>query len=636
MKSRISPRPDETHTIVDSINNDIIDLQIVDGFLAAVEKKFLQVNQVSFDVRGIKDSLIELQKLGLQGSRQEFLISELALNDQLRSWTKSLIERDSKIETQQVRRFCDEFKQPIDYRVFSALTRFYRGAPHSPSIQSKYDFAVTRLFLKEGKHSLRELRIERDEIVRHLVERFYEWDIHNSQAADVSSEAVSAVNRFDDFIFEAEFVTTFEELVATQLFDKLRSFKLELGELIYNPSVTASAIECNIVVGNVFAELLAQENEKLSRIVSDEFDFASALHDTSPGAPSHTSLILENIRHEDIVDVHNLDNDSSQIWQWLQTVCANATNNEPTARVEEPPPGNTFVGLAAKQRYSHLLSVISDSNSDKTPLVEYLQKHPTLRSVDIGMFLSPDNPEGLKRLYQATMSAVLWSEELRTVELIKHESLADECSSEISLALEELQDLSEKLRSKAEDFGDDVPYSLMYVSNQLLETRLKMERAIVRYSKQKLDATKAVNEPVVFVSTREAASPIFNTGFEANRWLVYATVFFVVVSFAIYFTVNTLDNSVKVMSDIEMVQVKSLPGSENLEVAQRVKDSLYVTVNSRWKTLEEGEKGRLMGEMLAVPMRTPIVSISILDKDGNLLANATADQVNIVADVSEP
>lgn len=629
----------ETQLMLKTVNNNVMDLQIVEGFLSAVERKYLQFPACTFEVKKVKDALQELNEIQLQDSIQDYLEAEIELNELLQEWRLKLQERDLQIETQQIRRFCDEFKKPFEYRVFGALTRFYRSLPHSPSIQSKYDFVVTRYFLKETKNNYRQMRFERDEIVRHLIDLSEKWNIHSTHSTEVSEEVIFAVSKFDEFIFEAEYVTSFEELVSNKLFESLRAFKCEIGEFFYQPSVTASAIECNIAIGNIFAELLAQENEKLSRIISNQFDFASVLHDTAPNAGYNSTQILQNIRQEDLAENHTLDDDSTQIWEWLQLVCGNKEiEKEAVEPLEsELPIKSSGALLPAKQRIQHLLGLIADQNSDKTPVIEFLHKSSALKTLELGIFLSPENSASLRKLFQDTLSTVLWAEEVRNIELLKKDKLSEESSNEIGLILVDLQTLSERLKAKIDEMESQVTHNLLYVSNQLLESRLKLERAIVRYSKQNLENSTVEEEPISPIPTESKSNEsLITTSFEVNRWLFAVTVFCVIGSFVLYFFVNGMEADAKVTNDIEIIETQKLPHNVNFKTAQRVKDTLYITANEDWKTFDKEKQTLIMNELLHLPTKTPIISVTISDSEGNVVGNATAEQIETAADLNNP
>ncbi len=566
------------------------------------------------------------------GDEESFFRSIVHLQDLMLIWHNQLRKRDLNIETHQLRAFCDEFKKPFDSKVFLALARFYSIQPHSLSIQSKYDFVVTRAYLKPTISAFKELRIERRKIIRQLTEFRKIWESKHYQEFD-SDEVTKAITTFDEFIFEAKFVTNFEELANNQLFTNLREYKSKIGELFYHPSITAASIECNISIGNIFAELLAQENEKLSKIVTSEHDFVSALHDTSPAAFKASNDILEQIRTDS--ETESLDEDSSQIWGWLQMVCVKekSSNDEDIHLTSEE---SSF--LPAKQRILHLFPVISKFDSDKTALYEYLENSVALKTLETGIFFSANNPESQKNLFLATLKAVIWAEEIRTKELLTKDKFSDETVIEISFILEELQTLNDQLKTKMDEMGQNVSHNLLYVANQLLETRLKLERGIVRYSKHSLDNSLAyltVPEENPQPAEIVAKKPFLNLPFEVNKWLFATTLLVFVGSFVFYFAADYKANNIKVEQDIETIETRYLPGRENWKSAQRVHNTLYVTAKDSWKELDDVKQERILKRLLSQPTKNPLLAVIITDSAGEELGTATTEEIETWTQISK-
>lgn len=623
----------QAQEIFDKIFNEVIDLQIVEGFFSAVERKFFRLSDLTFDVKKAKDSLTTLKELQENGHEEDFFKSIVLLQDLILIWRNQLRKRDLNIETHQLRAFCDEFKKPFDSKVFLALAGFYSIQPHSLFIQSKYDFVVTRAYLKPTTSAFKELRVERRKIIRQLTEFRRIWEATNHTEFD-SDDITKAITTFDEFIFEAKFVTDFEELANNQLFANLRDYKSQIGEIFYHPSITAASIECNISIGNIFAELLAHENEKLSKIVTSEHDFVSALHDTSPAAFKASNEILEQIRTDS--ETENLDEDASQIWDWLQMVCVKEkiSTNENLLNSDEEI--ESF--LPAKKRILRLFPIISKTDSDKTPLYEYLENSVALKSLETGVFFAADNPESQKNLFLATLKAVIWAEEIRTNELLTKEKFSDETVIEISFILEELQTLYEQLKAKIDEMGPEVFHNLLYVANQLLETRLKLERGIVRYSKNSLDSSLAYltvpeenPQPAPVVENKN----FLNSPFDINRWLFVTTLLVFLGSFGLYFTINDQTDKIKIEQDIESMDTRFLPGRENWTSAQRVHNTLYVIAKDSWKELDDVKQERILKRLLSQPTKNPLLAVIITDSEGEELGTASTEEIETWTQISK-
>src|SRR5213075_1030707 len=101
------------------------------------------------------------------------------------------------------RRFCERTEEHLDAHVFEALTRFYRGLSHTELSQSKYDFAVTRLFASVCENDQRELRFEGEALVENISKMFEAWGEDRKLPTPSREQIAAALGGFQSFIEEA-------------------------------------------------------------------------------------------------------------------------------------------------------------------------------------------------------------------------------------------------------------------------------------------------------------------------------------------------------------------------------------------------------------------------------------------------
>ena len=131
----------------------------------------------NFD-QSVKDNLIAAGE-----EAEDLLTNELYL------WRVSLSQRDEAIPAFSLRRFCERTEEHLDLAAFAALARFYRSLPTTESIQSKYDFAVTRLFASVTESNGRVLRLDGARLVQSLTEMFQSWGQTNRVGQTTEREA---------------------------------------------------------------------------------------------------------------------------------------------------------------------------------------------------------------------------------------------------------------------------------------------------------------------------------------------------------------------------------------------------------------------------------------------------------------
>ena len=271
-------------------------------------------------------------------------------------------------------------------------------------------------------------------------------------------------------------------------------------------------------------------------------------------------------------------------------------------------------------------------------MYEHLQNSVALKNLETGVFFAKSNIEPLKNLFLATLKAVIWSEEIRTNELLTKDKFSDETVIEISFILEELQILNEQLKDKIDEMGKDSPHNLLYVANQLLETRLKLERGIVRYSKYSIDNSLAyltVPPEPQQESVPVEKTPFFVLPYGVNRWLFAATIVVLMGSFVLYLATGSSADSLKVEQEIEKLETQYLPGKENWTSAQRVYNTLYVTAKDSWKELDDIKQERILKRLLNQPTKNQLTTVIITDIDGEELGTATAEEIETWTQLSK-
>ena len=192
----------------------------------------------------------------------EYSAAEFQLLKETESWYSSLSLRDMRIMTAHLRRYCETSRPPLSSPALVALARFYRNSPFTEQIRSKFDLVVTRLFSKESGANQREMVFSREELLTHLSELYADWSSVSLYSTEENDGEISqAAQEFENFTAEAEAAESFDELINSNFFNRLRIFKESCHEDFYAPQVAAAGIECNIRVGNRYVELLEEEKQ---------------------------------------------------------------------------------------------------------------------------------------------------------------------------------------------------------------------------------------------------------------------------------------------------------------------------------------------------------------------------------------
>lgn len=243
---------------IDEVNG----LQVVEHVLSGVESEQMKTIPKTYDDLPVKLALHDFLQVENKTNSTEHTQSEFRLMQETENWYSALSHRDKHITVAHLRRYCETSRPALSSQALVALARFYRNSPFSESVRSKFDLVLTRLFSKEIEFEKRELLLKRDEMIQQLQELYSDWSsIQLYAAEEEDSEILISVMKFEDFITEAESTKSFEELINSDFFNRLRSFKQNCHENFFAPMVVARGIESNVRIGNRYIDLLQKEKE---------------------------------------------------------------------------------------------------------------------------------------------------------------------------------------------------------------------------------------------------------------------------------------------------------------------------------------------------------------------------------------
>lgn len=243
---------------VDEVNG----LHMVDHVLCAAEREQRKVVSHPHDGLHVKQALHDFLQALATDDVSAISIAEAKFIEETQKWFWELLEKDSRLTVADLRRYCETTQPALSSRALTALARFYRISPFSYSVREKFELVMTRLYSRETGGDKRKTLFARDLIVQQIGGLYAEWASLQTYSEDGSFEVTDAAGRLGMLMSEAEIAETFEELVADDFFTRLRSFKESLHEEFFSPVVTAAAIECNVLVGNRFIELLEKERKR--------------------------------------------------------------------------------------------------------------------------------------------------------------------------------------------------------------------------------------------------------------------------------------------------------------------------------------------------------------------------------------
>ncbi|MBV9214741.1 MAG: hypothetical protein JO053_01085 [Acidobacteria bacterium] len=277
--------------------NEVSSLQMVEHVLTGVEREFLKTIPKTYDDFGPKKALNAFLQCDEDADSQAHTEAEFALMQETEAWCSALAKRDKQVPVSSLRQYCENSKPPLSSQAMLSIARFYRNLPYSEDVRAKFDFVITRLFSKPIGQEKRAALFSRAETLTHITTLYNDWSsIPLYTAEDDDSKISLTALSFDDMAIEAENAVSFDHLIESDFFGRLRLFKESISELFFAPDVTAAAIESNIRIGNAYVTLISRERRKLD-VKSLQLKYEAFDH----GAVSDTTgrtIQLEDILRE--------------------------------------------------------------------------------------------------------------------------------------------------------------------------------------------------------------------------------------------------------------------------------------------------------------------------------------------------
>lgn len=235
---------------------EVSSLQMIEHVISGVEREHMKTTPSSYDDLAVKTALHRFLKASAD-AREDSTERELELMQETQNWFAAMVARDAEVSVANIRRFCENSRPVLSSQALLALARFYRNSPYSELSRGKFDFVMTRLFSRDAGNNKRQLLFGRQETIGHISTLYSNWSsILLYDGAEDAETVRNAVSQFGEFLAEIRGAAKFDDLVASEFFERVRQFKEGCQELFFHPEVLAAAFECNIGTGNRFVDLV--------------------------------------------------------------------------------------------------------------------------------------------------------------------------------------------------------------------------------------------------------------------------------------------------------------------------------------------------------------------------------------------
>ncbi len=273
---------------------EVSSLQMVDNIFTSVEREQMKVLAKPFDDLPVKQVLHSLLQLEGEIAIEQQKHAEAELRRETGAWKAALDRRDESISVENLRYCCENSRPPLSPPALLALAKYYRNKQFSESIRNKFDLVITRLFSSDIDDNKRELVFTRDELIEHLAELYAEWG--SPPPSDPENEEIVArsVSRLQELAREVYSTNSFDELIESQYFTRVRALKRSTADNFFAPEFAATSIICNVEVGNRYLDLLRFGQERsFAETIEDKYSF---LFDQSISETTKSVEIVEILK----------------------------------------------------------------------------------------------------------------------------------------------------------------------------------------------------------------------------------------------------------------------------------------------------------------------------------------------------
>jgi hypothetical protein len=275
---------------------EVSSLQMVEHVLTGVELEQLKVSPSGYDDLNAKKALHRFLQVSDDLDSEEHYEAEFELRQETEQWAAALSARDETIKVSHIRRFCENSKPALSSQALLSLARFYRNAPLSENVRGKFDYVMTRLFLRESEDHKRKLLFSPSEMIAHIRTLYENWSSLSLYSMEENpSEVRAQLGLFFAFAAEAEAAKSLDELVSGNLFERIREAKESMGDMFYVPEVLAAAIDCNCRIGNRFIDLVRSERS-VSSVENIETKYGYSFDKIVSNATGKTIEVIELLK----------------------------------------------------------------------------------------------------------------------------------------------------------------------------------------------------------------------------------------------------------------------------------------------------------------------------------------------------
>jgi len=311
--------------------------------------------------------------------------------------------------------------------------------------------------------------------------------------------------------------------------------------------------------------------------------------------------------------------------------------NETSTRAYQTSASSENADLPADLPLTLLNLAEDDANKEIISELLRTQLSAERQSLDPVNFLAPlaepfsSGHADEREVRRNSLSLILWSERLLRSKLNENQ-IEESTETELSDIMSKMQQTDSVLRlliSQARA-GSQLRAvdQLLHISNHLLQARLKLQSVLVQRAAEL--ARQKLGSEEVEVQER-GPKPRFSS-LRNNKAIAVAAVVVLLVCVGLVFRgFNERSNAAISRRDkeVQMLNVKDLPGSDMLVNARTRRDLLVGVVSKKWETATDTEKTEELKALLRFGKPMGVSTIMLVDSSGSQMGSASESHLSL-------
>jgi hypothetical protein len=271
-----------------------------------------------------------------------------------------------------------------------------------------------------------------------------------------------------------------------------------------------------------------------------------------------------------------------------------------------------------QDRLAPILRTLTEARPNAELLTNQLRRLESTGPVRIDDFLynKAGSPDVLAR---RVLGLILWTVEFREKELGQQKELTESIQRECTALLVKIEHLSNKLDAEIEASNDDDQARLRTVLNCLRDSRLRLERSIVRFTNRKMASAETAAPAAPAASRPSASQPKRSFGSAIFRWIVISLVLSAATAITLYLVNKQFDGVLTSTSGFATVDLRTLPQHELMKSAYRHDHTLFINAHNAWKEVAEDERVKALQAIIDDPKYARVQTVVVMGDDGDVI-----------------